>query len=265
MAITYRHGISILELIIYFPSLFLSIFLVIRHGLRTNSGFLFLTTFALARIVGACCDLATISNPSSVSLYTAAAICSSVGLSPLMLACTGLLSRADLSIEKVTGRTALPRVTFPFFRILTVAAMVLSIVGLTANMTAEGLQHPDVKVKIGMILYVVSWVVMVAMLAVVALQKGSIERGEKRTVLAVAVSSPFILVRVLYAFFVWFLNNSKFSLLNGDVTVQLVMAVLEEFVVVIVCLGVGMTLRVRNVESRESDGEALTSHPSRKL
>lgn len=93
MAVTYRHGISILQLIIYFPSLFLSIFLVIRHGLRTNSGFLFLTTFALARIVGACCDLATINN-SSVSLYIAAAICSSIGLSPLMLACTGLLSRA---------------------------------------------------------------------------------------------------------------------------------------------------------------------------
>lgn len=93
MTVTYRHGISILELLIYFPSLFVSIFLVIRHGLRKNSGFLFLTTFALARIVGACCDLATINNPST-GLFIAAAICSSIGLSPLMLACTGLLSRA---------------------------------------------------------------------------------------------------------------------------------------------------------------------------
>jgi hypothetical protein len=93
MTITYRHGISILQLIVYFPSLFLSIFLVVRHGIRTNSGFAFLATFALARIVGASCDLATISQPST-GLYIAAAICSSVGLSPLMLACTGLLSRA---------------------------------------------------------------------------------------------------------------------------------------------------------------------------
>ena len=94
MTVTYRHGISILQLIIYLPSLFLSIFLIIRHVLRTNSGFLFLSTFALVRIVGACCDLATISNPSVVGLYIAAAICSSIALSPLMLACTGLLSRA---------------------------------------------------------------------------------------------------------------------------------------------------------------------------
>lgn len=142
--------------------------------------------------------------------------------------------------------------------------MVLSIVGLTANMSAEGLQHPDIKVKIGMILYVVSWAVMVAMLAVVALRKGSVERGEKRTLLAVALSSPFILVRVLYAFFVWFLDNSKFSLLNGNVTVQLVMAVLEEFVVVIICLAVGMTLRIRSQEPQESDREALSSQPSHK-
>lgn len=164
---------------------------------------------------------------------------------------------SDLSVENVTGRTALPRLAFPLFRILTTVAMVLSIVGLTSNMSAEGLQHPDIKVKIGMILYGVSWVVMMAMLAVVALHKGSVERGEKRTMLAVALTSPFILVRLLYAFFVWFLHNSKFSILDGNVTVQLVMAVLEEFAVVIICLGIGMTLRVRSRVSREDDGEAL--------
>lgn len=93
MTIGYRHGLSILELVFYFLSLFVAVFLVVRHGFRTNSGFLFLAIFALARIVGACCDLATINNPSA-GLFTAAAICSSIGLSPLMLACAGLLSRA---------------------------------------------------------------------------------------------------------------------------------------------------------------------------
>lgn len=93
MTITYRHGISILELLIYIPSFFLSTFLVFRHGFRKNSGFFFLSTFTLTRIVGACCDLATINNPTT-GLFIAAAICSAVGLSPLMLACSGLLSRA---------------------------------------------------------------------------------------------------------------------------------------------------------------------------
>ena len=157
-----------------------------------------------------------------------------------------------------------PRPVFPFFRILTVVAMALSIAGLTANMSAEGLQHPDIKVKIGMILYVVCFALMLALLALLATRCDSIERGEKRTLLAVALSSPFILVRLLYALFIWFLNNPKFSMLNGNVTIQLVMSVLEEFVVVIICLVVGLTLRVRNRESREGDGETLSAHPLRK-
>lgn len=260
MTISYSNGISILQLIVYFPSLFLSIFLVYRHGLRTNSGFIFLSTFALARIVGACCELATISNPST-GLFTAAAICSSIGLSPLMLACTGLLSRANNSIEHNTSRPALPAIIFRAFRLLTVVAMAISIAGITSNMTAEGLEHPDIKTKIGMILYIVCWAVMVLMLLVITVQRGSLERGEGRTLLAVAISSPFILVRVIYAFLIWFLHNSTFSILDGSETVALVMSVLEEFAVVIVCIGVGMTLRVRGKQVNRSEEAGMLAYP----
>ncbi|KAJ5676679.1 uncharacterized protein N7477_002312 [Penicillium maclennaniae] len=260
MTISYTNGISILQLIVYFPSIFLSAFLVYRHGLRTNSGFIFLTTFALARIVGACCELATINNPST-GLFTAAAICSSIGLSPLMLACSGLLSRANLSIEYTTSRPALPDLIFRAFRLLTIVAMAVAIAGITSNMTAEGLQHPDIKTKIGMILYLVCWAIMVLMLLVIALKRGSLERGEGRTLLAVAISSPFILVRIIYALLIWFLHDSTFSLLNGSETVTLVMSVLEEFVVVIVCLGVGMTLRVRGKQVNQNDEAAMPAYP----
>lgn len=254
MTLSYHHVISVIQLVVYFPSLFLAAFLVYRHGLRTNSGFIFLTTFALARIVGACCDLATISNPST-SLFTAAAICSAVGLSPLMLACVGLLSRANLSIQHTTSRPALPSAAFSLFRLLTVVAMAISIAGITANMSSEGLAHPDIKTKVGMILYVVSWVAMVLILLFITSRHSSLERGEHRTLLAVAISSPFILVRVIYAFLIWFLHNGTFSMINGNQTVALVMSVLEEFVVVIVCLGVGMTLRVRGTQDSRSRGE----------
>lgn len=260
MTISYANGIAILQLIVYFPSLFLSAFLVYRHGLRTNSGFTFLATFAVARIVGACCELATISNPST-GLFTAAAICSSIGLSPLMLACTGLLSRANHSIEHTTSRPALPDMIFRAFRLLTVVAMAVAIAGITSNMTAEGLQHPDIKTKIGMILYLVCWAVMVLILLVITMKRGSLERGEGRTLLAVAISSPFILVRVIYAFLIWFLHDSTFNILTGSETVTLVMSVLEEFVVVIVCLGVGMTLRVRGKQVNRGEEAAMPAYP----
>lgn len=92
-SVTYRNGISILELVAYLPSFFVAAFLVYRHGVRRSGGFIFLVIFTIARVVGACCELATINKPS-IGLYTAAAICSSIGLSPLLMTCSGLLSRA---------------------------------------------------------------------------------------------------------------------------------------------------------------------------
>lgn len=93
MAISYRHGISILELIFYTPAIFVALLLAFRHGFRKSSGWYYFIIFSLARIVGSCCYLATISYPTSTDLYIAYAVCSSVGVGPLLHANTGLLSR----------------------------------------------------------------------------------------------------------------------------------------------------------------------------
>ncbi|KAJ5089253.1 hypothetical protein N7532_007937 [Penicillium argentinense] len=249
MTVTYRHGLSILELIIYLPSFFVTCFLTYRHGLRRNSGFFFLATFTLSRIVGACCDLVAIDH-YTLGLYIAAAVCMAIGLSPLMLALSGLLSRANLSIQRKTGQAPLNQLIFIFFRLLTLVAMVLSIVGITANMSAEGLAHPDIKVKVGMTLYLVAAGVLCLLLAFLGMHQVSMQRGEKRTILAVAISTPFLLVRLIYATLIWFLHDSSFSMIGGNVTIQLVMSVLEEFAIVITCIGVGITLRVVSKESR---------------
>lgn len=140
--------------------------------------------------------------------------------------------------------------------------MVISIVGITANMSEEGLAHPDIKAKIGMILYLVAGGQLCLMTAFMAMQKDTIQRGERRTVLAVAIATPFILVRLAYAALIWFLHDSTFSMIGGNVTVQLVMSVLEEFAVVIICLGVGITLSVRRKVDRASVEVPLTENPS---
>jgi hypothetical protein len=97
MAVHYKDGIAILQLIVYIPCLFIAIFLTFRHGLRKSSSWYFIAIFTLIRITGACCLLATISKPHNRGLYTAAIICSAIGLSPLILTCVGLLSRAYVS------------------------------------------------------------------------------------------------------------------------------------------------------------------------
>ena len=87
-----RGGISILELIFYIPSLITAIFICARHGFGKNSGWIFLVIFSLARVLGACCQLGTYSS-NSTSLETATLVLNLLGLTPLLLATLGLLSR----------------------------------------------------------------------------------------------------------------------------------------------------------------------------
>ena len=153
---------------------------------------------------------------------------------------------SNLSIENTTGRRPLPQWTFYFFHALTITCLILIIVGITGDMSPEALLYPDIKIKVGTILYVVSWAIMCLFLTILVRRRDSLEKGERRILLAVLISAPLILVRILYSVFMWFLHHPDFSLFDGNITVQLVMAVLEEIIVVIACLAVGITLRVRD-------------------
>ena len=64
----------------------------IRHGFDRSSGWIFALVLCLVRIVGACCQLTTYHN-QSVGLLEATIILESIGISPLLLATLGLLSR----------------------------------------------------------------------------------------------------------------------------------------------------------------------------
>ena len=84
MKVDYRHGISILELIAFVPSLVMAGLLAWRHGFGRTAGWYFFIIFSLLRIVGNSCYLATLNYPGNESLYAAWAVCSSIGMSPLL-------------------------------------------------------------------------------------------------------------------------------------------------------------------------------------
>jgi len=92
MGLSKQNGVSILELVIYFPLLVGAAVVCKRHGFGRSSGFIFTLILCLVRIVGACCELATIESDSK-GLIETYLILQSVGLSPLLLATLGLLSR----------------------------------------------------------------------------------------------------------------------------------------------------------------------------
>ncbi|KAJ5163878.1 uncharacterized protein N7500_005708 [Penicillium coprophilum] len=260
MAIDYRHGISIFEIVVYSPTLFLALWMAINHGFKRSSGWFFFIVFCLARIVGSACYLATINSPSTTGLYIAWAVCTSLGISPLILACIGLLSRANESIMRKTANH-LPPIRFRLVGVVAIVAVILNITGVTAS---SDITHGLVstQTKFGLILYLVAWVGVCGLFFLISQRTHCIEDGEHRLLLAVGVSLPLILVRLIYSLIYTFGQKKAFNMLVGNVTIQLVMSVLEEMVVVLVCLGIGLTLQIRppaeytqqpSVSSRQED------------
>lgn len=91
--IDYRQGLSILEMVVYFPALFMALFMGFRHGFGRQAGWYFFILFSLARLIGNGCYLGTINDPTNINLYIAYAVCNSVGLSPLLFGLLAGLAR----------------------------------------------------------------------------------------------------------------------------------------------------------------------------
>ncbi|KAB8295932.1 hypothetical protein EYC80_008752 [Monilinia laxa] len=247
MAIDYRNGVAIGELVVYIPSLILSIFLAFRHGFGRSSGWYFLIIFCLARIIGPCMSLAAISSPS-VSIFTGALILQNVGLSPLILATLGLLSRVLQSINRNTRTFIQPR-SLKLIEVFTLVGLILGIIGginASDSYTTTGRWVPGTESKVSNILFIVSYVALLVITILTSFSISNAENGERRILLAIAIALPFLFVRLLYSILSTFVAHStKFNSFTGSVTILLCVALLEELVIVVIYLGIGMTLKVQ--------------------
>lgn len=74
--------------------------------------------------------------------------------------------------------------------------------------------------------------------------------GDKRIAVAVILALPFILVRLAYSTLAVFVHNHDFNIINGSVAILVVMAVLEEFVVVFIYLFLGFKLDTMSLDQQ---------------
>lgn len=102
---------------------------------------------------------------------------------------------------------------------------------------------PQTLTKVGLGLFIASFVAILATTAILSSSISHAEPGEKRILLAVAVSLPLLLVRLIYASIYDYRDSADFSSLSGSVTILLCMALLEEIAMVLIYEGVGLTLR----------------------
>ncbi|AEO64594.1 uncharacterized protein THITE_2110891 [Thermothielavioides terrestris NRRL 8126] len=265
--------VAAVEIAVYVPALILSILLCIRHGFRRSSGWFYLFALCLIRIVGGACQLATLSN-DSIGLIETAIILDRIGLTPLMLATLGLLSRlyvllplvpASGSSQQLTHEllslcradwinqaSATPFLSTLYFRLvqlLIVLGAVLSIVGVTNSIddssAAAAAQSGSSSAisDAAVIMYVAAYVGLVAILLVCARAAASaVPKGERVVVPAVFAALPFLAVRLLYQLLTVFVHSGVFVRVGGPVGVRVGMALAEEFVVIAIYLLLGFRL-----------------------
>ena len=129
---------------------------------------------------------------------------------------------------------------FRIVQIVITVGLILSIAGGTSSTTSTGAYKVQTSSKIGIILYILAYLALclIALMTTIKLSRGS--TGEKRLVFAVLAALPLIFVRLVYSALSVFAHSHDFNPIDGSIAVLVVMAVLEEFAVVLIYLLVGM-------------------------
>ena len=130
--------------------------------------------------------------------------------------------------------------------LLITVGLILSIVGginAGTDFSKTGVYKTQTLSKVGLALFIAAFGILCAITAVLSQSIRHAEEGEKRILFAVAASLPFLLVRLLYSVLAVFAKEKSFSLFNGNVTILLCVALLEEAVIVAIYEGVGLTLK----------------------
>jgi hypothetical protein len=121
-------------------------------------------------------------------------------------------------------------------------ALVLCIIGATsANNPAQ--ISSQTTFHIGIILFAVVLFGLIILTLGAAVGWRTTQRGEGALIVSVALALPFLVVRIVYSILVAFSHNPRFGIVNENYTINLVMEVLPEAVVVLIYICCGMKLQ----------------------
>jgi len=249
MSVSYRDGVAIGEIVVYVPALTIALFLAVRHGFGRSVGWIYLVIFALARIIGSCFQLATISDPNNTNLYIGASILQNIGISPLELATLGLLGRVVSSIDFGERNFIIARILH-LLQLVVIVGLILGIVGgvnASSTLASTGVYQVQSISKVSVGLFIGSFVIFVIITIATSFVISRARPGEKRILAAVGFSLPFLLVRLIYSAISTFAGTPSFNSVTGNVTIYLCMALIEELIIVITYEACGLTLQKKEV------------------
>ncbi|KAL2795165.1 hypothetical protein BJX66DRAFT_172811 [Aspergillus keveii] len=234
--VTYRDGIAILQLIIFPLILVAALFIWNRTGWRAGSKiWRYGVTLSLIRIAGSISQLLTIDHDSH-DVEVAVAVCELIGLAPLLLTYIGVLRQIDIDQR-------LPPRFLNLVTLVCIVALILGIAGVsTANDSNDGTYHAGKIVKVSMALFLAVFAVFVVLAGWLWLQlQYSLRAFQKKLFLAVALSCPFLVVRLVYSAISDYADFSSFTVITGNPTIYLCMSVLEEIIAMALTMALGMS------------------------
>ncbi|KAE8385481.1 hypothetical protein BDV23DRAFT_176232 [Aspergillus alliaceus] len=224
--VTYRDSIAILQLIMFPIILIAAIFIWKRSGWRVGSKiWRYPVTLSLIQIAGSISSLRSIKN-NSHNIRVAVAVCQLIGLAPL------LRYRALRDVQEKMPPRPMKVVT-----LITFIGLILSIAGGVSS----GGYPPGGLAKAATGIFLAVFVLFPVLSIWLFLElSGSLQRFQKKLFIAILLSTPFLVARLIYASLGDYTSLDTFSL-DGNPTVYLGIAVLEEIIALAITMVLGIS------------------------
>lgn len=257
MALSYRDGIAVAELICYCPSAIIGIYLTVINEFHTT-GWIDIFLFSAIRIVGSAIQLEAKNHPGTTKFYTIASIMNSIGLAPLQAGSLGLLNRLS---ENIGGknRSQAEKSIFRLVQTVIIAGLVLGVVG--GIKAGNGIKENGTfaigslgKIGTGLLIGAFAATLIVA---ANLYRKVSLANRKYRNLLWAVVAAAFPLaVRLVYAILATLTDDKNFNFITGNVTAWLCLAVIPEALVILIYIVAGFSLG-RNRNNLKEDDDVI--------
>jgi hypothetical protein len=135
-------------------------------------------------------------------------------------------------------------------------ALILAISGGTDQSSSDISEHATgrTETRAAIILFLLIYIATCFLWVITVGDLHKMEGSQRRIFVCVLLALPFIAVRLLYSLIADFGHNPHFSLINGDIKIQIAMATLEEFVVVCLYTVLGLITPRSSIDPRVGGG-----------
>ncbi|KAI0380483.1 hypothetical protein F5Y04DRAFT_99237 [Hypomontagnella monticulosa] len=235
-------------LIIYITFSLPVIYVAIKHGFKHGAivGWFFLFAFCTLKIVSSAIEM---NDPHS----SGAVLVGSIGLSPLLAAFCGVLHEARAYIIPKSRRPCDLAYLIIFHLLVTTAIAIIASGASDLSKTTlspDQINRDNALVKAGIVMLFVGWISL-AILTIMTFRHISTRTSGKladngagkKLLLAVAVSIPFLGIRVLERLVYYFTQNPLLDPISGSFGLRVGLEVVEEIIVTLLLVVAGVLTR----------------------